>query len=838
MDKPSRFTKLRKELESSIDKFEQQIGVKPREQQIDKKIMLIIGGGEIGTEIALTALKSKTFKWLVRVTVGENEDEPVRNLARYEAIELERKKSKDYFSRRDRDRRIPLEEELIPRKDDFSASIDEPDFNNAFLYIKCPKPYRVESLKTCISTYCPDVVILEDPFLCAEDWMDLYAKIEKEKLGKMPVFIPSPTKSVHTPSGACQSDVFLIKRSMRKFLFEAIDEDKTIRRRPDKFLLGKPDDFVIISELQKELENNKHDAQFQKIESLLCDSKNGLVFKLDQASSGVGQFRLLKTEDLKAEFLTKQLEFQKKECGTENRFLVMEKYLPNSVEACAIITRYGSGRTDLMNRIYYKKYSEEEEKEERLKGSVRLAWSLTENSQRDRKVWRDLNKIVRSVARRLEVPFLYVEFILDLENITKGKPKIYLNEISYRPDDAGFITRISHEKDQFSLFVQSIENIPEIKKPFKSAKGAHLLGPKGSYTCETLIPGEIIHWDEDPHLKANLNYEFPPSETKIKGKRQAKLRLYQKTLVERAGKVDYTKIIGYLCHSSEEDGKDWLIAFQRTRDIKKETVKRLIDSLPINAYGDLKRARALAKNGFSRKEILKAVETTQSTPPKHEVCPGRIQTGFAKLDTLLFGGIPKEYAVVLISPPTDEKERIIRSFLENGAEARETTLYLTTAGSNAKDLSENYRSNFCLLVFNAQAETAFPKQPNIFRLKGVENITEIEIALIKALRTSSTSEYTAKRICLELVSDVLLQHHGVETRRWLSALLPKLKTKGFTVLAVVNPQIHSAEDLKTVTDLFAGEIYIREKETEKGTERFLQIKRMSDQEYVKEEVML
>ncbi|NIU39595.1 hypothetical protein GWN65_06420, partial [Candidatus Bathyarchaeota archaeon] len=73
--------------------------------------------------------------------------------------------------------------------------------------------------------------------------------------------------------------------------------------------------------------------------------------------------------------------------------------------------------------------------------------------------------------------------------------------------------------------------------------------------------------------------------------------------------------------------------------------------------------------------------------------------------------------------------------------------------------------------------------PNVFKLKGVENLTNIEIALISAFRGLEKSPNGPRRACIEIISDVLLQHHAVTTRRWLAGLLPDLRSKGFTTLA-------------------------------------------------------
>jgi KaiC/GvpD/RAD55 family RecA-like ATPase len=230
--------------------------------------------------------------------------------------------------------------------------------------------------------------------------------------------------------------------------------------------------------------------------------------------------------------------------------------------------------------------------------------------------------------------------------------------------------------------------------------------------------------------------------------------------------------------------------------------------------------------------------TVQPTQPKYEVLPGRIPTGSEELDALLFGGIPQNLAVALTSPSTDEKELLITRFLEAGATASQTTFHITSEAANAKTLAQKYPSNFCLFVCNPQADAIVQDLPNVFKLKGVENLTEIDIALIKAFRTLNQSAVSIKRICIDIVSDVLLQHHAINIRRWLSALLPTLKSKGFTILAVINPQMHPPEETQAVLGLFDGEISIYEKETPKGSARFLKVKRLSNQKYLKDEVRL
>jgi tetratricopeptide (TPR) repeat protein/KaiC/GvpD/RAD55 family RecA-like ATPase len=215
-----------------------------------------------------------------------------------------------------------------------------------------------------------------------------------------------------------------------------------------------------------------------------------------------------------------------------------------------------------------------------------------------------------------------------------------------------------------------------------------------------------------------------------------------------------------------------------------------------------------------------------------------ISTGIEDLDNLLYGGIPQNYAVVLTSPSCDERDLLIKSFLEAGARKGDSTFFITIDPSVAKPLAEEFQSDFYLFVCNPEAEAIIKSSLNVYTLKGVENLTDISIALASAIRKLDSSLKKPRRICIGLVSDVLLQHHAVETRRWLTALMTKLKSEGFTALAIMNPQMHPSQEFQAILDLFDGEINIYEKETEKGRGKYLKIQKMSNQKYLEDELPL
>jgi tetratricopeptide (TPR) repeat protein len=272
---------------------------------------------------------------------------------------------------------------------------------------------------------------------------------------------------------------------------------------------------------------------------------------------------------------------------------------------------------------------------------------------------------------------------------------------------------------------------------------------------------------------------------------------------------------------------------------KVETIKLKLKALNAGLYDLSPQIAFIDESGEGKTCKPNSITiTVQSAQPKYEALPGRIPIGSEKLDALLLGGIPQNLAVALTSPSTDEKETIVKRFIETGVTSGETTFCITAEAANTKRLAEKYPTTFYLFVCNPQVDSFVQNQPNVYKLKGIENLTDIDIALTKAFRKLSPSENGVKRICIEIVSDVLLQHHAINTRRWLSALLPTLKSKGFTILAIIDPQMHPPEELQAVLGLFDGEISIQEKETPNGLARFLRIKRLSNQEYSKDETEL
>ena len=215
---------------------------------------------------------------------------------------------------------------------------------------------------------------------------------------------------------------------------------------------------------------------------------------------------------------------------------------------------------------------------------------------------------------------------------------------------------------------------------------------------------------------------------------------------------------------------------------------------------------------------------------------GKVPFGVADVDNLLLGGIPDRQSLVLSSPSCEKRELLIREFLRQGVRNGEPTFYLTIDPRKMESLADLNQDSFRVFLCNPRADTISANFKNVTNLRGTENLTAINIALTSEFRKLSPNPSGARRACIEILSDVLLQHHAVVTRKWLVELLSELTSKGFTTLGVINPQMHSPEEVQAIIGLFDGEIAITEKETEQGPRETLKVKNVSTNELNKKEI--
>jgi predicted ATPase len=204
----------------------------------------------------------------------------------------------------------------------------------------------------------------------------------------------------------------------------------------------------------------------------------------------------------------------------------------------------------------------------------------------------------------------------------------------------------------------------------------------------------------------------------------------------------------------------------------------------------------------------------------------KVSTGYARLDEALQGGFLAGSAIVLSAPASDEVPVLLRRFLE----ADPASLLISRSLSSAEPVLGNRPDGVKCLVCS---DKPVPPAQNILPGKGIENLTEPSLTITETLNSIQPS-----RLVVQLLSDVLLRHKALQTRKWLSELLDKFRAKNITTLVVLNPFMHSSEEVQAIVDLFNGNIELIEKQVEGQLRKSLVIKWMHGIEVAEKEVSL
>ena len=205
----------------------------------------------------------------------------------------------------------------------------------------------------------------------------------------------------------------------------------------------------------------------------------------------------------------------------------------------------------------------------------------------------------------------------------------------------------------------------------------------------------------------------------------------------------------------------------------------------------------------------------------------RVSSGYGRLDEALKGGFLAGTAIVLSAPASDEVPLLVGDFLKA---SKEQSLLICRTVSSAETITHSMGENVRVLVCSDR-----PVSParNIIPGKGIENLTDMNLQVGEVIASAQP-----KRLVIDILSDILLRHKALQTRKWLTELLERLRSKGITTLAVLNPYMHSSEDVQAVVDLFDGNVEIFEKETEGETRKHLRIKWMHGIETAEKEFLL
>ncbi len=212
-----------------------------------------------------------------------------------------------------------------------------------------------------------------------------------------------------------------------------------------------------------------------------------------------------------------------------------------------------------------------------------------------------------------------------------------------------------------------------------------------------------------------------------------------------------------------------------------------------------------------------------------------ISTGYVELDSMIGGGLPERYAVVLVSQSFDERDLLIRKTVESSLAQGRPTFYLSNEVSKTLDLVTRFHENFYAL--NPMADKIASGVTNLFKIPDVGDLSGLNISSNQII-ASKVKKEPSKMIIIELLTDLLLKNKALTTRKWLTDFVAKRKAAGFTILATLDPSVAPKEDVQAIIGVFDGVIEVYERSLQERSRRFLVIKKMYGRDYSESELML
>lgn len=365
----------------------------------------------------------------------------------------------------------------------------------------------LSELEDFISAKTPNIVLMENNFIPVENWKYLCRVTEDYNLRY---------KKVHFLPNRNSVDFFCNKIEMKKKIESILGEE--YHRHLTK--------CIVIDLSENRQENIRKIGNFIELHK-------AAILKPPIAESGHGQSVIYSKEDIEIA-LDKLLVARvrpKKALLEEKKKVISEIYYGNFRPISNL-----DYTPKIIGPIKYKKTSCG------FGGPVRLEESCYPPDKITKASEEVMKNLLNQISEAIKVPFLGVEYFLCENN------GVYINEITWRPDDAGFITLLSHERSQFDLFIDSLRK-SEIEEPIIN---------NGKFHCITLMrENELKYFPNLPMIHGNewlvhfYQKGFPTTFRRIVGYAVVNLKgspfstidkfkdyLYTEVLVKQFGKED------------------------------------------------------------------------------------------------------------------------------------------------------------------------------------------------------------------------------------------------------------------------------------------------------------
>ncbi len=238
--------------------------------------------------------------------------------------------------------------------------------------------------------------------------------------------------------------------------------------------------------------------------------------------------------------------------------------------------------------------------------------------------------------------------------------------------------------------------------------------------------------------------------------------------------------------------------------------------------------------------ISREILTSQQAKGIKQVEKGRLPTGYDALDSVLLGGIPEGSNVVLTGVGSDERDLVVRRFIETTLSSGRGCIYLSTSIERIRDLLQQHEKEMQVILCNPQAEVIASEFANVRKLKSsLEDLTAVNLEFEASKNTLAALQTKGPpSVCFEILGDTLLRHHAANTRKWLMDILARAKSGKMTALATFNPRMHPTEEAHTIEELFDGHIELQEEDVLTRGAKMIRVRKLGGQRFIEKDLLV
>ncbi len=260
-----------------------------------------------------------------------------------------------------------------------------------------------------------------------------------------------------------------------------------------------------------------------------------------------------------------------------------------------------------------------------------------------------------------------------------------------------------------------------------------------------------------------------------------------------------------------------LASEKKLKDLESEISRKEEELRAREKYINAKVTEIKLKEKGMVSDELKMAEAERMLEIKEE----KVKTGIARLDDLLFGGIPMGSNILVSGPAHSGKEMFLRLFIQDGLKKGVPAVMILTDKTVQQVEEEmayilptfNQYMNLGLIKYIDTYSTGVGgekiKNENITYLNSQKDFDALTIAVESAISRIKDKGYKYYRLGFESLSTLITYSSPIEAFKFLQPFVGKRKIEKAVSMYMIDTGIHSDADIQTLNHAMDGELSVK-----------------------------